>query len=634
MRLTRTAIPAFVLVLAPLTLGENVSILDVAPKDAAFVVNIENFAATKASFDKTGMRKIWDNPKIKEWVLKHSKEMVSEMSHSLEDAGIKLDELNPPSGHVGMAGWVGWSKEKAPEFRIISIADFGDKADGTAKMIEDAIDKASAKKTITVKEDEYAGHKVYTLDEVPQPKPEKKAAKKKDGDEPDDADAADGDEGNDEHPAAMPELTHFVYSRAGTYLVVASEMDTMERALDRFGGKSSPSVSDNPDLAGVTKNLNGAKDYAVLLTGPLVALLDKVIDEAKAGNPHISGGFGEEPRVTSILQLAGLTGIRGAGVGVRFDTDAGLMEQTYSVLATEKKGIVGLFDAPAAKFAAPAFASADAAGVTMVQFKFADLISTLLDISKGFPPDMSQMMEQQIQQAQIVLGPILAQLGPQVYFVQSYAKPYGIKSSQTIGAIAVKDPAALNQSLSGFAQMVGLTSRDFQGNQVWSMPEGGGAIPGMSGTSLAVGFGYLFIGASAQVENALRQAGAQGAGGEAAGLAKEARFTNAVRAIKNEGYAFGYSDFRQMLEYTQWTLKNPDQVVLSHLEGMFGNDPEAEKYKAEAAKRAKESMPEWVKDMPELDPVFAELGDTVFEVQNTPDGMQGRSIWLRPGAKK
>ncbi len=603
--------------------AEAVTIADLAPKQAAFVMGVDNFAAAKASFDKTGLRKVWDDKKTQDFLHKSLKNEMDEMVKSFEDSGIKIDELDPPAGPVGTAFWVQWNeKDKKAEPRAVSFGDWGDKADATAKQVEEAIAQAEKKKDIVVKEDEYNGTKLWLIEIVEKPKEKKPAA---------DADNAGGEEEMEEDfmdegagDEAALDFKNLVYARSGSHLLMTADVETMERALDRLAGKDADSIGDNADFAATVKQLEKPQGYAVFLPGAFSSLLGTLTEEARAGTPGVDFSLADEPGPATIMNALGLTGVKGVGMGVKFDTEAGMMEQSYAVQCPDKKGIMSLFGGADQKFAAPSFAGADVAGVTLLQFKFADLLTVLTDGAKTLPPEVGDMFIQNIQQAQLMAGPILSNLGPQVWMVQSYAKPIDAKSSKTLFAIACKDAAQFNQSLQNLGGMLPIQSRDFQGNQIWSL-SGGMPIPG-GDFALGVGFGHVFIGEAAQVENAMRSAGNP----DAANLNKEARFTGAMRGAAGSGLAFGWTDTKQALDYTDWTIKNPDKVVEAQMAGMFGDDPDAEQYKKEMMEEAKKNQPQWMKDIP-IDVLARELGDTVFEFHVVPEGLKGRSIWLRPG---
>lgn len=619
-------LPAVVtLSLAPWALAATVTIAELAPKDAAFIVGVDNFAAAKAAFDKTGFKKVWGDKKVQDFVNKSFKKEMEDFTRAFEDSGIKVEELDHPTGPAGGAFWFAWNpKQRAVEPRTVSFGDWGDKADATARQIEEAIARSEKDKAITLKEDEYQGAKLWVMEIIDKPDAGKPAAPRQaaEGDEEEMPDLAE--ENAEDESAFDMELKTLVYARAGNHLLLASDVETMERSLDRLNDKAADSVSETPDFTATVAQLDKPQGYAVMRAVPMLEMLDKLIDEAKAGTPGVSPMLADEPRITSALDAFGVTGVKALGMGFKFDTAAGMAEQSYAVLCPEKKGILSLFVGNDQKFDAPAFAGADAVGLSLMQFRFADILKVLTDGAKGLPPEFGDEMVQGIQQAQLMAGPILSNLGPQVWIVSAINKPFDARSSQMLFAIACKDAAQFNAALQNLGGMLPIQSRDFQGNQVWSLAAGL-PVPGASDFALGVGFGHVFIGSNAMVENAMRSAGNP----DAASLNKEPRFTSAIRPLAGNGMSFAWNDMKQSIEYADWTFKNADKIMEAQMAGMFGDDPDAEQYKKEMIEEAKKNQPEWMRELP-LDVVAREMGDAVFEFHSVPEGFKGRSIWLRP----
>ncbi len=626
---------AFIPALAMPAWGETITIADLAPKEAALVVGTDSFSAMKASFDKTPLRSIWEDPKVKEFVKKYSQQFAENLSKDLESAGFKLDELGPPSGAAGAAFWITWdSKANKVEPAMLAMGDWGDKADAVSKQIEEAIAKGEEKKSLKVTEDEYAGHKLWVIEETESAKADKakkskedKKAAANDGAEGDDAEADEGEEALDAHREPPMEFKKIVYSHSGSHLLASGDTETMERALDRLAGKASPSVGEADAFAGVVKQLDKPQAYAVILSGSPLNVLDKMIDAAKAGAEGVDPGMGAEPRMTKVLEVAGVSGVKAAGVGMKFDTESGMAEMPMAVLCPDKKGLMSLLNAPEQKFAAPPFATADAASVSLLQFKLADLLPTIIEAARALPPEAGDMVVQYVQQAQLMSGPILSNLGPQVWMVSTINKPLAADSGQQLFAVQLKDAAQFNQSLQNLGGMLPLQSRDFQGNQIWSI-SGGMPMGGAADFAIGVGFGHVFIGPGKTVENAMRQAGNP----DAAGLDKEERFRKAIGTLKGSGLMFGWTDTARTFEYVQWMFQNPDKMVEAQMKGMFGDDPDAENYKKEMIDRAKKNQPEWMKAAP-IDVLAREMGDAVTEMRSTTDGFEGRVVWLRPAKK-
>jgi len=605
---------------APAMAAPAATIADIAPATSALVWSIDNYTQMRASFDRTGFLEVWRDPAIQAWVMKHTKDMVKDINEGLSKIDTRLEDLRPPEGPIGGAFWLvpAPDAESEPLAQFIALIDFGANADETEKIIAAALEKGEKDNTLRVDEEGFGGTTIFKITDLTKPK-----------DDADDAAEDDEDDWEWEEDDSSPfdHIETFFYARAGTHFLVASEQDRMERAIDRvIGGKDLPSIGDSPDFATALAQIGNQQGYAVFFPQPLIEILNQTDRASRAEMPpEMADMMGPSP--SDMLRMFGLTEVRAVAAGVRFDTDLGIMEQAYSVLVPSKKGLFTLMDPPAVPFKAPAFVSADAAGVTLLQFEFADLLGMLGNVANELKGEMGEQIKQQLAMASATAGPVLSNLGPQVYIVTNYNKPLSAESQQMLVAINARDTNALTQTITGFAPMMGLQARDFQGNQIWSMPADAMApIPGLGQFALAIGFNHLFVGSVPAVENALRMAATP----DGLNLGKEERFTRAMTALPASGLSFGWSDTRRTLEFQEWSMRNMDKIQAARIEQLFGDDPESQEAKQMYLDQIKESVPEFIRDMPPLDALYKILGDTAFEFHATPEGFKGRSILLRP----
>ncbi len=609
---------------APAVAAPAATIADIAPASSALIWSIDNYTQMRASFDRTGFLEVWRDPAIQAWIKKHTQEMVEEINEGLSKIDTRLEDLQPPEGPIGGAFWLAPAADadSEPLGHFITLIDFGANADETEKIIAAALEKGERDKTLLVDEEGFGGTTIFKITDLSKAADEEDAADA----EGEDDEFEDWDMG-DESDSPFDHIKTFFYARAGTNFLVASDQDRMERAIDRvIGGKDQPSIGDSPDFATALAQIGPQQGYAVFFPQPLIELVVENDRAMRADmEPDMLAMMGPSP--SDLMRLFGLSEVRAVAGGVRFDTDLGLMEQAYSVLVPTKKGIFTLMDPPAVPFKAPAFASADAAGVTMLQFEFADLLGMLSNVANEFQGEMGEQIKQQLEMASATAGPVLSNLGPQVYIVTNYNKPLNAQSQQILVAINARDTNALTQTITGFAPMAGLQARDFQGNQIWSMPaDAMTPIPGMGQFALAIGFNHLFVGSVPAVENALRMAATP----DGLSLGKDERFQRGMAALPGSGLAFGWSDTRRTLEFQEWSLRNMDKIQAAQIEQMFGDDPESQEAKQMYLEQLKDSIPEFVRDMPSFDVLYKILGDSALEFHSTPEGFKGRSILLRP----
>lgn len=616
--------PAIVLFAGSAALADNFTIADVAPKGSAFIVSIDDYKAMRASFDKTGFMEVWKDPSMQTWFKKYSKEAIEEFNKDLEEVNLKLEDIKEPSGTVGAAFWItpAANPGEKPAAHTLAFGDWGDNTDEAATKIAESLAQAEEKGKIILDEDEYASTKIFAITDPNAGKPKEEA--KADKDEADE-DAEDMDFDMPEPEAPFAEMKTVYYARVANNLVFSSDMDSVERVIDRAAGKDADSIGDSADYSAVLAQIGKNQAYAAFFTSSLLDLLAKndatdranLSDEEKAMLP---------PSTSQILGLLGLAGVKGGSFGINFDTDAGMAQGSFGVLVPEKKGLFTLIDPPAAAFSAPAFVSADASTLTMLQFEFAGLFPLLNELSNQLPAEQAAQIQQGLQQASGMAAPILDNIGPQIFVTQSLEKPFSPESQKFLVAIAARNPDAIAQQINTLGGMAGLQARDFQGNQIWSMGEGGPAIPGVGNIALGLGAGHLFIGTGPAVENALRLAANPGD----SQLSKDPRFVTALKTLPANGLAFAWADTRQAIEYYDWTLRNMDKIQAKQAEEIFGDDPESQEAKKEYLEAMKQNIPEAVRDLPSLDIIAKHIGDSVGDVQVTPDGLRGKFIYLRP----
>ena len=595
---------------------------DLAPRDSAFVAGTDDFSSMWAAFKRTPLHEIWQDPAVREWLEGPIDEVSDELDDFMEQIGAEMEDLSPPTGSAGIAvrAFMPGEGENVPPLHIFAAGEFGENAADVHATIVKALEEGENEGEFEIERDEFGGAEIFVLTML-----------EEDDEGEDDADEWDqeweDDWGDDWDDGAAPDFENLYYARSGETLLLATSMRDVENAIERAAGKDVAGASANPDFAAAMAQLGPSQGYAVLLNGPLYELTEKV-DAANAagGDPMMAG-----PPVMALLDAFGLSDVRAAGSGFTMDADSGIMETTYGVLLPRKRGLFELVEAPDARFTPPAWVSADVASVTMLQLNLADTLGVLNRSVNSLPAEFAQQAGFMLQMAQGFAAPIFANLGTEIYIVQSFTKPFSVDSQKQLVAIGVKDEIALTGVLGAQFTQFGMESRDFQGSQIWSLPAGGGGMLPMGGglDSLAIGIGagFMFVGTETDVEGALRLAAQK----EAPSLADDARFRRAAGAMRPSGLAFNFTDTRTTAEYSFWMLKNMDKIAEQQMEAMLEEveDPELRAMIREN-QGGDTMMPDWIKQAPDLSRFIDLFGDSVTEVHLTDDGIRGRSVWLRP----
>lgn len=614
------------LALAASAATAGVTIAEVAPKNSVLVISIDDASATIDAFNRTGYRHVWDEPSVQKWIEESLGEMFKQAAADLQKLGIEKDQIKRPVGPCGLAWWNdSESKDEngGPPGQMLMLAEYATDAAAMDAVVRQLIEKGEKDKVLELKHSEHDGVTILSCTFLEQPEKaenSKKNEPKNGGDDGDDEefDLDGGDETTDNSPFGM-DLKEVHYALAGTTLIMASAKESVETAIDRVKGDSGPSIGDSEDYNAVVRQLGEQQVRAVMLTREAMAAEEK-------------GPGGEFAR--KMNELTGLADVRGIGAGLRFDTDAAMMEQLIVVNAPAKKGLLALFDTPAGPLEAPAFVPADAASVIMFQADLPGIVPMVTKIMGEMPQDEGFSPAQMIGGITNMLGPILANLGPQIYAVSSYERPFSPTSNQTFYAVKARDAQALSNAIGTIGAQFGLQSKDFQGNQIWSME--GGMMP--VELSIGIGGGYAFFGSNTAVENALRAASA-GEAGAAARLSTQDSFKRAMASAAGTGQGFGFVSTRRTFEYLEWSFRNMDKLIAEELDAEIAryggqDDPDAKAWKERELKQRTADVWPPLKNMPSMDVVYKHVGDTVMELRSTPEGFTLKSLSLRAGAPK
>ncbi|MEM1165130.1 MAG: hypothetical protein AAGI30_02440 [Planctomycetota bacterium] len=578
-----TVLPAAVLVsLAGQAMGD-LTMADLAPANTAFIVAIDDMAEVRDRFGETPLAEWWNDPEVQEWFEDGLDGLLQDLNESFESLELGGEDFAAPTGMVGLALWIAPEdgEDGAPKPHILFAADFGDEADTIdetlARVMEEGVDAG----TLDVDEDDFDGQTIFTLSTIDD---------EDDGADEDDPFMAEWEASQGESPFDYDAV---YLSRVGSAFIYSSSLGDLEDAIERAKGDGDNALAGQDRYAEALGDFDEAHIYGAMINEPLYEL-QAMLDEG-LGEPDEFGM--SVPKIMPILDALGLSEVTSSAVGVTLDGDDGMLEQDFLVRTPVKRGLLGVLAPPSQDFEPPAFITGDAASYSMLQVNFDEILPTLREVTNQIGPDEAAQLRQGLALAQGLVAPIFDQIGPEVYIIEQYDRPYTMESMKITVAIRAKDTDAalesIAQPLEGF---VGLVPRDFQGNQIFDAPEGFGPAGGIA---LGVGSGFVFIGTTESVESALRQAANPGG----ATLANEEKFEDAARVVPNEGLAFSWSDTRQSLEFQQFVFEEM---------GEFAAGPFAE------------FMP------PKLEMIAELSGDTVTELRSTERGYEGRSIWLRP----
>lgn len=580
------------------TLAASPTIAQIAPPDAIAVIGVDNFTNMRQAFDASFLGSLWDDPEMQAWVdkLLDDGELADNFAASglgelldkaLDRAGMERGDLSTPAGAAGAALW--WDSDAGPDdtsARWVAFCDFGDAGEDMRSVTESMIEVVGEEDAYTVTDDDYEGADVWLIESVDD----------NDG-AADDGGPQDDQDFDQENPDETP-IDRLLVGWINDTIIIAGDRSALERAINRINGDEMDTLADGARFASAMRQIDGAEFYAAGFFEPM---LDAWLpDEAMMG-------FSLDP----MLDALGLLDVDSVSMGARFDGPGGAFEQTFGLVAPEKKGLIALWDNKIDSFTPPSLVSADASKVFMLSFDWAGVMPLANQVINAIPD------EQQRVQAQMSLGFLAGGVGPllegmrsEAVVVENIKRPFAPDSKQMFLAVGVKDNDAISDGITAMSPMLGFQPRDFLGNQIWESE---------AGAAIGLGFNRLFAGPSAQVEDAMRQAGQAGA----AGLADDEGFRKATATLRGGGMLYSYQNTRDTYEYALWLAANIKSILRAQLEEMeFDNETIEMIIEEQTAGNPFNDI-----GLPPADLIFRHSGETtVLEAHATDDGFRGRSL--------
>jgi len=524
------------LVLASIAAADPPTITDLAPESTILVVGVNHADATMQRFKTTPLWELWQTEQLAGMRTDIMAQMESGWDDMLEDLGLERDALQLPTGALGFAVFSMMDEEIGmPHPGFLVVADYGAGADKTAKLFDAVFQKARDKGELEYEEKEIAGRTVLCLDVI---------------EEEEEAPADDMDEeeyGFDQAGMADPqemveqwvETLYFV--REGSAFFLSSELDALQGAFETCDGADREDLTQREDFQAVSGQIGENDLYAVFLSRDFGELLSAV-------NPMLAMmGVGEMFKMI-------IGDIHGIGMGYQLDGEGGMVEGTASLyMPYGKAGLTALTDSAVPRGPVPRFVGPDALSYSFLNFEFSGmsaLVQQLMMLRLFAPPPSG---EGEAPTPQELMQRLFVCLGSQVHTSEAVEYPITKDSLKQFGAIECTRPQEFEETLNALAPE--LEGRDFLGHRLYTtgldemmpmMPPG----PGMQMTpdvpmSVGIGGGYVFLGTTPAVEQALRSVGEDAA----ASLAENPAFQRTRAALRHDDVvAWGYADLISSLE--------------------------------------------------------------------------------------
>lgn len=619
----RDTLPRTLSLLAGLTLGicaapalaVEPTIGDAAPSESLVVASVKDWTTMKAAFDRTGYKALWSTAEVQALVAEAAKEMATEFETALTDAGIAKEDLVYPTGAIGMAMFMTEPLETIAErintlegeMRVgtILMADFGADADKFGALLEKLYDNASEKSGAEIKQTAHGDLTITSV--IPAAEPDG-AEEGEDGEE-DDAEDFDMPGTDLIMPFDDEEELSFHIVRMGTTYMVADTIETLHESIDRAADPTRPSIAEESTY------VRSLGQHPEDLAASVVFSVQPMVRMAAAGMTAEQRAFDETaPDMSVILDALGVMGVETASFGVRLDTPDAMMETSIGVLAPEKKGLLAMFQSGAPSFNPPSFVPSNASSVWQLVIDFKQIPQVVASVIESLPEAIRGQASAGYGQAQPIVQSVIDALGSDIYVAQTITQPLGPQSQRTLVGVRITDALVFGNLASTYAPMAGLEGREFQGAQIFEQATVG----------IAVGLGaeWLFVGTTAEVEDALRRAGAPGDDL----LGEQARFKAAASELEGDAIMSSYADMDQTVRYLLWSVTHAADIADAQM-AAFGMDEEARREMREAMEA---DQSDWIRLLPSAEVILEHIGDTVGELRPSEDGFRGRSLFLAP----
>ncbi len=606
---------AALFLLAGLAAAKGPTIADIAPAESMLVVSVADWTTLKAQFDRTGMKTLWSTNEVQALVKELAKETAEEFEGMLSEVGLTKEDMVYPSGNIGMA--VTFAKPLAEvaaqigtlegelDTDALFVADYGDNADKFSELLEKLYDIASEKHGAEIRQTPYGEHSITSV--IHPAEEEAEGDGDQDEDDFDDFDLPgvgmlmpfEGENG--------PSGFHIV--RLDSTYIICDSMETLEASIDRAGDPGRPSVGEDtvyiksmaqhPDDSGATIFFRAGE--AIRLFTSQMTVEQRQWDEAA-------------PDMAVIFDALGLLGVQSASFGVRLDTADAMAETTVGILAPEKTGILSLFMRGAPSFQTPAFIPADASSLTQLVIDFSKIPEIARGVIDTLPDEVKEQANMAYAQAEPLVLPVIAALGPDVYIAQTIAQPLAVDSQKTVVALRLTDPLVISNLASTFGAQIGLVAREFQGAQIFEQAD--------VGMGAGISAEWLFIGQIPLVEDALRRSGAPGDDL----LSGQDNFKAVAAFLQGDAVVSQFQDTERTIRYMLWSIQNADKIADAQLDALEID----EEFKQQIREARGAEQRDWVRLLPPPELITQHIGDSAGEIRPTPDGYRGRTVMLRP----
>lgn len=565
---------------------------ELAPKSTFLALGVRDMAALAERFSATPLAKLLEDPKVK--ALMDEPEQAAEAEERkkrLAEMGIDGDSV-PWPGAVRLAVFLDRDPElDADAIGIMLCADYGDRADAAAKMVDGVIAQLERESGRGTEQVDIGGGRRATV--IPLPR----------------ADEELGDGGR-QRPRANPleglgqvaaTPDSLFYLRDGSRFWVASSVASLEDALGAAEGRGE-TLSSLEDWQGASAQLGGTDVQAIFFTAPLQPLV----------RPLLAGPMG--PMQPLIQKLFG--DIRAWGFGLSVGGERGMVELSSTVFVPgEKLGLVSLVSEGVEVDAPPAMCGDDAISYQRLNVRFDGIMKLLEDALAALPDMQAEQIAPLLEQWGPGMRKAFGAIGPTMW---SFTNPVpGTEGgTRSVTVMRCSDERAATALIALAAPSAGLMPRDFQGGQIYS----GDGVPMAIGLG---GSGVLF-GDLAAVEQVMRAS----TDASARSLSENAVYKRAASSVPPGPVSgWGYVDAVRSFDLNRKQMLAED--------GLIGRIDDAIDDREAVTDMLPAQLPPSLRDaLQEVDAALLAryLGPVVYEMRPSDRGLAIRAWWLPPAS--
>ncbi|MFM7258983.1 MAG: hypothetical protein ACKO3W_00125 [bacterium] len=500
---------------------DGLTIRDLAPETAILVIGADDLRGMIDRLGPTAIGRAWADPAVTEEVTRLKKAFSEAINESATAAGIDPATVSWPSS-VGVAVMAEMDEELGiPSPQYVFFCDWAAEAENASKMLEAYvadIEKKAKDAGDEVKTEEVRGRRVLVL-----------KAKAAEGGDGLGEDGMGEDGGMDEFGGMgmMPDFgpTETCIVHEGGRVFAASSVATMDMLLGRVDGAREKSMGDSAVFSGAMEVAGGKGDvYAVLATANVKPLLG-AFPTFMIVEPLVQRFFGDIKAWSAAVHLKD-----------------GVIESNIGIYVPDGKvGLLSLVDAPSAPSAPPSIVPSDALSYGRLNMRFDKVVATLDDVIASLPPDQAEMIKPQLDMYRPAMTAAFAALGPEVHLWSTQGGDDPLNQGGTVTAIAMKNDKESAAAVSDFMNLIplGLQSRDFNGMTIMSDE--------FSPIAVGIGGGYMVLGETKSVEQALRSVDAKGE----RGLGADEGFTASMTTLgKDPVVGMAWWDMARQMEMT------------------------------------------------------------------------------------